>query len=310
MNMTAQQIQLIKRVLKEKKKPPVSAVPSGGENNPLTEDEKLFRDSLRQQMKAQLSTIHSNIKEGDEIKAVRDATSKEWDHKIAVAVRPVWFKLFKEGGDEALKRIKKFKRSLKDISVVSEKMIEEAEEVEVKAPKQKPPASIVIAEWVESPETLEAVEKELFAFAHSINQTTADRLRSELLEAMEAGESITSIKHRIQDISDEWVEGWRSEMIARTETARAFSTGSITAWKSTGVVERKIWHAAGDACPFCLDLNGTVVGLEENFFDEDEIHTTKWRGHQLEMGHGYAAVNGPPLHPNCRCVLLAELSEG
>jgi hypothetical protein len=108
--------------------------------------------------------------------------------------------------------------------------------------------SIVIPEWIEDPDVLDALEKEMFKFAHGINQTTADDLRAELMEGMENGETIPQLADRISGLSDEWVEGWRSEMIARTETARAFTTGHIEAWRSTGVVSRKAWVAAGDAC--------------------------------------------------------------
>lgn len=36
---------------------------------------------------------------------------------------------------------------------------------------------------------------------------------------------------------------------------------------------------------------------------------TNWKGQEVVMGHDYSDVNGPPLHPNCRCVLVAELDE-
>jgi uncharacterized protein with gpF-like domain len=129
------------------------------------------------------------------------------------------------------------------------------------------------------------------------------------MAGMENGETISQLANRISDISDEWVEGWRSEMIARTETARAFTTGHIEAWRSTGVVSRAIWQSAGDACPFCLAMDGTAVELGENFFDQGDEQTADWRGQEIAMGHDYSDVNGPPLHPNCRCVLIAELDE-
>jgi hypothetical protein len=178
---------------------------------------------------------------------------------------------------------------------------------ETKSLKATP--SIVIPDWIEDPDVLDALEKEMFKFAHGIDQTTADILRQELIDGMENGETISQLANRISDISDEWVEGWRSEMIARTETARAFSTGHIEAWRSTGVVSRKVWVAAGDACPFCQAMDGTVVELGENFFDQGDEQTADWRGQEIAIGHDYSDVNGPPLHPNCRCVLIAELSE-
>ncbi len=159
--------------------------------------------------------------------------------------------------------------------------------------------SIVIPDWIEDPDVLDALEREMFKFAHGINQTTADSLRDELMAGMENGETISQLADRISGISDEWVEGWRSEMIARTETARAFSTGHIEAWRSTGVVSRKVWVAALDACPFCREMDGTVVDLDENFLDKGDEQDVPWRGETIVLGQDYSAVNGPPLHPNC-----------
>jgi len=186
-------------------------------------------------------------------------------------------------------------------SMVLEELIQFSE----KSLKASP--SIVIPEWIEDPDVLDALEAEMFEFAHNINQTTADALREELLDGMENGETISQLKNRISDISDEWVEGYRSERIARTETARAFSIGHIEAWKSTDVVGRKVWSTAGDCCPFCAELEGVAVGLDENFFKLGDEQTVEWRGKDLVMAHDYSDIKGPPLHPNCRCALIGEL---
>jgi hypothetical protein len=195
------------------------------------------------------------------------------------------------------------KKSIEDLVVYVPIIIKS----ETKSLKSTP--SIVIPEWIEDPDVLDALEREMFKFAQGIDQTTADTLRDELMAGMEDGETISQLANRISGLSDEWVEGWRSEMIARTETARAFTTGHIEAWRSTGVVSRKVWVAAGDACPFCQQMDGTVVELGESFFDQGEEQTADWRGQEIAMGHDYSDINGPPLHPNCRCVLVAELDE-
>jgi uncharacterized protein with gpF-like domain len=170
--------------------------------------------------------------------------------------------------------------------------------------------SIVIPDWIEDPDVLDALENEMFKFAHGIDQTTADALRDELMAGMEDGETISQLANRISDISDEWVEGWRSEMIARTETARAFTTGHIEAWRSTGVVSRKVWISSGDCCPFCAELDGTVIELDENFYDQGDDMDAEWRGQEISMENSYSDMNGPPAHPNCRCVLIGMVDEG
>lgn len=404
----------------------------------LTADERLLKQAVARCLKAQVAEVHGKVEGGAKTNAVPEKTTK-WDQEVMREVRPIWFGLFKKGGDRALMNIRRFPKHARKMAVLSWAEMEVSERVEVVQkggpgsgnfghegrpgevggsgeggegastvdriyneelyfhkvvediranipskevritdhsigvlrgnirgnwmdnddvwtfyptrsipeefrqelakrlpdgvrvmnggvdfPKDKFPTSaklesskslkatpsIVIPEWIEDPDVLTALENEMFKFAHGINQTTADELREELIAGMENGETIDQLAGRISGLSDEWVEGWRSEMIARTETARAFSTGHIEAWRSTGVVSRKIWVSSQDACPFCLEMDGTVIDLDENFFEQgDDPQKVEWRGHTIEMGHDYSDVNGPPLHPNCRCVLVAELDE-
>ncbi|MFA4974460.1 MAG: DUF559 domain-containing protein [bacterium] len=226
--------------------------------------------------------------------------SASWDAKVAKAVRPVLFGVFKAGGDKALKSIRRFPIHTRKMSWMPMDAVAESAEVEVHSGvvEKAAPTSVVIPPWVDDPDVIEALEDELFEFAQGINQTTADALREELIEGMENGETIDQLSDRIEGLTRDW-EGFRAERIARTETARAYSTGHIEAWRSTGVVDRKVWVAAGDACPFCQEMNGTVVELDENFFDQGETQETEWGGKDIEMSHDYSDVIGPPLHPNC-----------
>lgn len=180
---------------------------------------------------------------------------------------------------------------------------------EAKSLKAKTPIRIAVPEWVEDPEVIKALEREMFKFAREIDDTTADALQQELIDGMDAGETIDQLSDRIGGLSDEWVEGWRSEMIARTESVRASTAGHIEAWRSTGAVDRKVWNAAEDACPFCQDMDGAVIDLDGEFFEQGEEQEVEWRGQTLSMSHDYSGINGPPLHPSCRCVLVAELTD-
>ena len=262
--------------------------PSGGVNPPLDTPEKKLAKVLIPIFKQQAAETKARVSTGEKKNAVT-ADDKKWDKAVIAAVRPIWYEQFKQGGDDGLGEIRK-------------------------APKKKAkpanlPGKIVLPEWVTDPAVIDAIERELFVFAHQINSTSADILRRHLVEGMEAGESIHTLANRIAEIEESWEDGKRAEMIARTETARAYSVGKVEAWGATGVVTRKIWHAAGDACPFCLAMNGKQVGVAESFFKEGDSMKVKWRGQSLSMNFGYSDVIGPPLHPNCRCVLIAELSE-
>jgi hypothetical protein len=89
----------------------------------------------------------------------------------------------------------------------------------------------------------------------------------------------------------------RAQTIARTETIRAANAGQQAAWRQAAddqllnrVTARQQWIVTPDdrLCPFCAavpDLNPDGVELDGTF--------------ESELG----PVEGPPLHPNCRCAL-------
>jgi len=83
----------------------------------------------------------------------------------------------------------------------------------------------------------------------------------------------------------------RSRTIARTEILSASNQGKYLGMvqaQSQGLLSgtaTKVWIAAGDAEAVCADLDGTEVGLQEDF--------------SSELGD----VAHPPLHPNCRCTI-------
>ena len=156
---------------------------------------------------------------------------------------------------------------------------------------------------------MEAIDEEMFKFAHQVNQTTADKLREVLKASVEQGWSRSELKNTIAELYDDWADGGRADMIARTESTRAYTAGKIAAWKSTGTVTHKVWVCASDACPFCQDMDGTVIELDNNFFDEGDTQDVEDGDLDISMDHDYEDVGGPPLHPNCRCTVVGEIQD-
>ena len=111
-------------------------------------------------------------------------------------------------------------------------------------------------------------------------------LRADVADAIEEGLSN-------DDLADQLAENYafsddRAETIARTETAFADVAGNLEAYKASGQVDGKRWLAAPDCCDDCQELDGEVVGLDEEFPND--------------------GGDGPPAHPNCRCDLLPVLT--
>lgn len=80
----------------------------------------------------------------------------------------------------------------------------------------------------------------------------------------------------------------RSTMIARTESASAYTAGSLTAYQISGVVKETEWLTGGDPCPDCIALDGQRARLGSEFAP---------------------GVIGPPAHPNCTCT-VSPIVEG
>lgn len=134
-------------------------------------------------------------------------------------------------------------------------------------------------------------------FAGSITEETSKQLRNSIIEGLEVGEAIVDLTKRIDEIAG--FGKARAEKIARTETIRGQSKSELEVWKETGVVTEVVWYTALDerVDDECAALHGKKIEIDENFFD---------LGDTLENGQvvDYESVEGPPLHPNCRCALI------
>ena len=249
-----------------------------GHNPPLSKEEKNFvammNDIFDRQTKEAMKNVPKVMK-GEEIEMF---DSKRWIFEVAQLTTDLRFRPFKRGGDLAVAELFRMQKTFG------------------------------VAEWIEAPEVLEALNQENFEFARRINDTTANDLRAALSEGMKAGETVSQIKKRVEGVNANWKKGKRSMMIARTETARASTQGQIQAWKQSGIVTEKKWSAAGDACPFCAEMNGKIISIESSFFGEgDSLSADVGGGRTGTMKMGYGEVSGPPLHPNCRCSIVANI---
>lgn len=121
-----------------------------------------------------------------------------------------------------------------------------------------------------------------------IDESTRELLRGFVSEAIDEGWSNDRLANEIGDafaFSDA-----RAEMIARTETAYADVAGNMTAYESSGIVEKKRWILSQDKyCDDCAtNAASPPVPLRGTF-----------------PTGSYA----PPEHPNCRCDVVPIIED-
>ena len=122
-----------------------------------------------------------------------------------------------------------------------------------------------------------------------IEESTRDYLRADVTQAVQEGWSTGQLSDALE-ANFGFSEG-RSDMIARTEIAKADVQGNMTAYKASGLVSGKEWilgseHPQDDECNDNADQG--VIPLDQDFSSGDDA---------------------PPAHPNCECDVLPVLAE-
>ena len=128
-------------------------------------------------------------------------------------------------------------------------------------------------ERVINPKVAEAAKELSLKFSEQVNATTTkdintalDELRQSFAEGRDAGERLGAITARVGEVF-EGLETWRAEGIARTESARAYITGSQIAAKESGVVSHAKMILSPTACEeVCLPYNeeNPVIDLDNS----------------------------------------------
>jgi len=156
----------------------------------------------------------------------------------------------------------------------------------------------------------EITEAETIKFSDKIKKHYNVRVAKVLGDGIQKGETIPQLTKRVQDWAgkaNDTKRGTRAHatMIARTETARAAIRGQVAAYEESGVVKGKKWLLAAGGCVYC-------TAFAKQFGKAELGKPFVEKGTTLQTNSGtmtldYENIEGPPLHPNCRCGLIADL---
>lgn len=137
-------------------------------------------------------------------------------------------------------------------------------------------------------------------FAESMIETDRELMIDIITDGIKEGKSVPNIKREILNRFNgtDGIESYtkiQAERVTRTEVLRVSTQATLDAYEASGVVEGKQWLTARDGrvdadCAFFdgrieYKLDGTFYDNTNDFMD-----------------------GNPPLHPNCRCVLLPVLT--
>lgn len=118
----------------------------------------------------------------------------------------------------------------------------------------------------------------------SITETTRERLRTIIADAIENAGGVNELKAAIED--SEAFGPARAEMIARTEIGNAHMAGALDGAKASGLdLMKKVMRGSEEFdCDICGENEDQgAIGLEEMFDSGDDA---------------------PLFHPNCECVII------
>jgi SPP1 gp7 family putative phage head morphogenesis protein len=136
-------------------------------------------------------------------------------------------------------------------------------------------------------EALDWATKHCAKLITQIDDETKTRIAQAVSRAIDEGKGVPGLAKNIRDeIMD--MTRYRSQMIARTETANALQTASLDTAKKMGATHKE-WVAEPSGCEICLsnDAEGPIP-VSKSFRSGDM---------------------NPAAHPNCRCGLAYSFEE-
>ena len=158
------------------------------------------------------------------------------------------------------------------------------------------------------------IAKYNFDLVQGVTNTMKDQLRNAIDRELVKGEklegfTLNQLQERITNEVANMPEN-RAEVVARTETARAYAHGSLKQAEELGF-DKKYWSLGGNPCGLCQAAAATfgksnAIPIGQPYYRPGEtIMGTDGKAYTVKM-----PIMAPSdVHPNCVCVNIEEMSE-
>lgn len=154
--------------------------------------------------------------------------------------------------------------------------------------------------FVVTPQVKAYVENSIGRAALEFNQDIIASIGKAVAEGLRNDESLMQIGERIQAQYKD-IGGYKMNRLVRTETLKGSNEATQFGYGQLGISEKE-WFNNPGACDFCSEVQGMgKQGLGDVFLAKGESLTDREGNERV---YDYEDVEHPPLHPNCRCVLL------
>jgi len=158
------------------------------------------------------------------------------------------------------------------------------------------------------------IAKYNFELVQGVTNTMKDQLRNAIDRELVKGEklegfTLNQLQERITNEVANMPEN-RAEVVARTETARAYAHGSLKQAEELGF-DKKYWSLGGNPCGLCQAAaakfgKSNAIPIGQPYYRPGEtIMGTDGKAYTVKM-----PIMAPSdVHPNCVCVNIEEMSE-
>lgn len=141
--------------------------------------------------------------------------------------------------------------------------------------------------------------------ARTIDDTTNKKIVEIISEGLTNGLGPAEIRDWLQLIFRE-LSTTRASTIVRTETVNLTTKSQIKARSKVGIQKKRRYTAIDErVCPFCNSMHDKIMELEEDYYKQGDSLSVD----DTTLKFDYTSIKGPPLHPSCRCSLLAIVDE-
>lgn len=154
------------------------------------------------------------------------------------------------------------------------------------------------SETAMTPELEELANKHVDSLTQKFVGRSKGQVMAIVTESWEEGEDIIPA---LEQRFDEWEEK-RAGKVSLEETVQIDGMISSAFYIASGFLLRWV-NSGDDTCPYCMELDGRVIGKDEYFIRPGEVLEPDQVEYVMDVR---GPKMHPPLHPGCQCQLIPE----